>query len=338
MNNKELEDLKKELSDDKGLIISPERIVGQIKTFEKGISPLKLVRACTIGDGIKLISDDEKEYFLKNFQAALDEGRIIKFVPASGAATRMFKKQLSVRSKFEKIDLDKLKRLAADADNDCKATLEFFNNIGRFAFYEALVDIVEENKKNISELIAEENILEVIRLVADSEGLNYANLPKGCILFHSYPDRARTAFEEHIVEAINYSTGKDKVVKIHFTISPEHEKQIKKLFKSILEKFQSAGWKFDIQFSFQSPATDTISVTIDNKPFRDENGIIVFRPGGHGALLLNLNDLKADIISIKNIDNIVPDHLSEEICNYKMYLGGYLISLQTKIFNYLQKT
>ncbi len=149
MNNKELEDLKKELSDDKGLIISPERIVGQIKTFEKGISPLKLVRACTIGDGIKLISDDEKEYFLKIFQAALDEGRIIKFVPASGAATRMFKKLLSLRARFGTFEFDKLKKLAGDGDEDCIAALEFYNNINRFAFFKELSILAESKVEKV---------------------------------------------------------------------------------------------------------------------------------------------------------------------------------------------
>jgi len=214
--------------------------------------------------------------------------------------------------------------------------LEFFNNLNRFAFFKTLANLTEDNGEKLSELITEENILEIIRLLVDSEGLNYSNLPKGSIQFHSYPDGSRTAFEEHIIEAINYSSSKDKKVKVHFTISIEHEKQIKKLFNSFLQYYQKKGWKFEIGFSFQSPATDTISVTIDNKLFRDENGNLLFRPGGHGALLKNLNELKADIISIKNIDNIVPDYLKQETYIYKKIIGGYLISLQTKIFNYLR--
>ena len=172
---------------------------------------------------------------------------------------------------------------------------------------------------------------------ANRDGLNYANLPKGCILFHAYPDGARTAFEEHLVEAMNYSAGNDKVAKVHFTISPEHEKDIKKLINSIVKKYQAKGWRFDVSFSFQSPATDTISVTLENKPFRGEDGKILFRPGGHGALLKNLDELNADIISIKNIDNIVPDHLRGETYIYKKVLGGYLIELQEKVFNLLKK-
>ena len=336
MNNKELEELKKEFSEKNDFIHSTEKIIWQIRTFETGISPLKLVRPCTIEDGIKIISENEKEHFIKIFQNALDNGRIIKFVPASGAATRMLRKQLSFISRFEKIDYNTLKELAQNGDEDCKAALEFFTNIDRFAFFKKLSDLIEEKGKNISELISERNVTELLHLVTDSDGLNYSNLPKGCILFHSYQEGPRTAFEEHIVEAINYSAGKDKVAKIHFTISPEHESELKKLFNSFLEKYQKAGWKFEVGFSFQSRSTDTVSVTLNNKPFRDENGNILFRTGGHGALLKNLNELKADIISIKNIDNVAPDQLSEQAYKYKKILGGYLISIQKKIFGYLK--
>ena len=336
MNNKEFEELKKELSAESELQLSPDEVIKQIKTFEKGIPFLKLVKPCTIGDGLKVIPKAEQEEYIKIFSSALDEGRLIKFVPASGAATRMFKKQLSFLTKFESIKLDRIKELADSGDDDCKATLELYNNIYRFAFYDELKKTVKKSGKEFDELITDGNISEIIRLVVDDSGLNYANLPKGCILFHSYADKSRTAFEEHLVEAMNYSAGDDKVVRIHFTISPEHEDEIKNLISSILENYQKQGWKFDIDFSFQSPSTDTISVTMNNEPFRDENGKILFRPGGHGALLKNLNELKADIISIKNIDNIVPDHLRDETYKYKKILGGYLISLQQKVFNFLR--
>ncbi|HEY6625414.1 MAG TPA: DUF4301 family protein, partial [Ignavibacteriaceae bacterium] len=148
---------------------------------------------------------------------------------------------------------------------------------------------------------------------------------------------SRTAFEEHLIEVMNYAAGKNKIMKVHFTISPEHEAEINKLFESLMDKYKNQGWRFNVSFSFQSLSTDTVSVTLDNEPFRDENGKIVFRPGGHGALLNNLNDLKADIVSIKNIDNIVPDHLRDETYRYKKILGGYLISLQEKVFGFLRR-
>lgn len=336
MNIKEMEDLKKEILADKSIEVPADKIIEQIKIFKKGIPYLKLDRACVIGDGVKVIKADEQEIYIKILNSALDEGRVVKFVPASGAATRMFKKQLSVLMNYENVDIQKLKELADRGDKDCEATLKFITNIHRFAFFNELKVTIDDNGKRLNDLVADENTSEIIRFVADNVGLNYANLPKGSILFHSYPEGSRTAFEEHLVEAMNYVAGKNKVVKVHFTISPEHENEIKKLFNSLFEKYIRQSYKFDVSFSFQSPLTDTVSVTLDNKPFRDEKGKIVFRPGGHGALLKNLNDLNADIVSIKNIDNIVPDHLRTETYKYKKILGGYLISLQKKVFGFLK--
>lgn len=337
MNIKELEYLKNELLAEENPGLSVVNIIEQIKIFERGIPFLMLLRPCIIGDGVKVIAKDEQESYSKIYLSALDEARVIKFVPASGAATRMFKKLLSVLVKYENPDLQKIKELAGKGDEDCKATLEFFENIHRFAFYNELKKKVEKSGKRIQDLLADENVYDIIRFVAENIGLNYASLPKGCIFFHSYPEGSRTAFEEHLIEAMNYSAGKDKVVKVHFTISHEHEEEIKILFQELSDKYSSQGWKFDIGFSFQSPSTDTISVTLDNKPFRDEKGKIVFRPSGHGALLKNLNDLKADIMSIKNIDNIAPDQLRSETYKYKKILGGYLISLQEKVFGLLNQ-
>ncbi len=337
MNIQELESLKNELQSEAGLQLSAERIIEQIKIFKKGIPFVKLLKPCVIGDGLKVISKAEQESYFNKYFLALDEGRVIKFVPASGAATRMFKKQLSALVKYENSDYREIKKLAEKGDEDCKAVVEFFENIHRFAFYIELEKKVDKRGKNLEDLVATENVSDVIRFVADNIGLNYANLPKGCIFFHSYPKESRTAFEEHLIEAMNYSADRNKFLKVHFTISPEHEKEIKELFNSMFEKYSKQGWKFEVSFSFQSPSTDTVSVTLDNKPFRDENGKIVFRPGGHGALLKNLNDLKADIVSIKNIDNIVPDHLRDETYKYKKILGGYLIALQEKVFSFLEE-
>ena len=337
MEKKEIESLREELLAEKSLEIPVDKVIEHIKMFKQGIPFLKLVRPCTINNGVKKISEEEYNHYIKIFSSALDENRVVKFVPASGAATRMFKKQLSVLAEQEHVDYKKIKELADKGDENCKSTLIFFENIPRFAFQNELKKIVESKGKTLQSLIDQKNISEIIISVAEKGGLNYANLPKGAILFHSYPAGPRTAFEEHLVEAINYSAGKDKVVRLHFTISQEHETEIKTLFASLLEKYSRFGWEFDLQFSFQSHSTNTVSVTSDNKIFKDENGKIVFRPGGHGALLKNLNDLKADIISIKNIDNIVPDYLRFETYKYKKILGGYLIELQEKVFKILRK-
>ena len=337
MQSEEIQALRKELSLEKNLDIPIESILKQIEIFEKGIPSLKLFKPCIIGDGIKIFNDSEKEDYIRQFQSALDEGRVIKFVPASGAASRMFQKQLAVTVDSENYDFNFISQKAAQGDEDYKATLDFFNKIHHFAFFEKLKETIIDNGRNPEDLIKSKNLFDLIKYVAEKDGLNYASIPKGSILFHSYPDGPRTAFEEHLVEAINYSSGIDKIVKVHFTISPEHEEGVKKLFSELYSKYGKQSWKFDIGFSFQSSETNTVSVTMDNKIFRDTDGQILFRPGGHGALLKNLNDLKADIISIKNIDNIAPDHLKEETYRYKKILGGYLIYLQNKIFEILLK-
>lgn len=337
MQLKENQDLRNELSLEKKLDIPIDSILEQVEIFKKGIPSLKLFKPCIIGDGVKVFNDSEKEKYIRKFQSSLDEGRVIKFVPASGAASRMFQKQLAAVVKTDKSDYKKLSEMAAEGDEDRKAALDFFNNVKHFAFYEELRKTIIDKGSNPDKLIEEKNYFDLIKYTAEKDGLNYANLPKGSILFHSYPDGSRTAFEEHLVEAMNYSSGKDRTVKAHFTISPEHEDEVKKLFSKIYSKYEEQGWKFDIAFSFQSSETNTISVTMENKIFRDADGKILFRPGGHGALLANLNQLNTDLIMIKNIDNIVPDHLKEETYNYKKILGGYLAYLQERIFELLLK-
>jgi hypothetical protein len=336
MNKEERQGLKNELLNKENLHLPIETIINQIEIFERGIPYLKLLKPCLINDGIKVIPEGEKKDYINLFLHALDEGRAIKFVPASGAATRMFKKQLSVIINNSKVNFQNLREDALRSDEDSIATIQFVENINSFAFYEELKALSAKQGKKLNHLISNGDVSTIVRLVADEEGLNYSNLPKGSILFHSYSEGARTAFEEHLVEAMNYSAGKDKVVKVHFTISPEHEKDVKELFHTLIKKYSTEDWKFDIGFSFQGTSTDTVSVTFENKLFRDKEGKIVFRPGGHGALLKNLNDLKADIILIKNIDNIVPDYLKGETYNYKKILGGYLIDLQKRMFNFLR--
>ena len=335
MNLEERKELERELLNEENLHLPIKTIIDQVEIFEKRIPYLKLLKPCLIDDGIKVIHEDEQIYYTNLYLDALDDGRAIKLVPASGAASRMFKKQLSVVSNNPKVNLQSLREDALSGDEDSADTLKFIENINSFAFYKELKTISKKNGKELDRLIIAGEVSDIIKLVANEDGLNYSNLPKGSILFHAYPGGARTAFEEHIVEAMHYSAGKDKLVRAHFTISPEHEKDIKELFESLIEKYSTEGWKFDIRFSFQSPETDTVSVTLDNQLFRDEEGKIVFRPGGHGALLKNLNDLKADIILIKNIDNIVPDYLKEETYKYKKIIGGYLIDLQKKVFHVL---
>jgi hypothetical protein len=337
MTNLEIEQLKEEYNSKQNNIEVPFfKILEQIGTFKKGIPFLKLIRPCTIGDGIQLI-DEEEEYdeLISGFNEAAEEGRITKFVPASGAASRMFKSLLAVQSKFPKVKRTDLERCIFNKDEDCLAVLEFVNNIKRFAFYPALKKAMANDGYDFDVLLNESDYTEIIRYTLESDGLNYANQPKGSIIFHSYPDGVRTAFEEHLLEAANYAKS-DGTSKVHFTISPEFRGLINSILKPAIKNYKRSGIDLEVSYSYQKPSTDTVAVNGDNRPFRDYENKLVFRPAGHGALLENLNDLKGDIIFIKNIDNIVTEHLQNTTYLYKKLLGGYLIKLQNKISTYLR--
>ena len=338
MDKDEIEQLIKDYEKGKGSIKVPfEKIVNQVETFKKGIPFLKLVRPCKIGEGIHVI-DEEEDYedLITVFQEAIENEGIIKFVPASGAASRMFKKLQAVLNKFGDVKRYVLEEAVSHNDEDSLGVLEFIDNIKRFAFYPDLKFEMTDDGYDFEILLKEGNYTQILSYTLDSVGLNYVNQPKGSIKFHNYPDGARTAFEEHLIEAIHYAKAEEKPAKIHFTISPEYRELINSIVKEAIEQHKKAGDNIQISYSYQKPSTDTIAVTIDNKPFKDAEGNLVFRPAGHGALLENLNDLKVDIILIKNIDNLVTDHLKGTTILYKKLLTGYLIKLQNKIFTYMR--
>jgi len=335
MKKEEILQLKLELKNESDLDINPEEIIEQLKIFEVGIPFVKLVKACKINNGIKLIPDETQKQLMDLFQTALNDYRVMKFVPASGAATRMFKKNQAVLLEMQNVTIEELKK--RKGDENAAATIKFLNNINHFAFYKDLNKCLNKEGKNIIGLIESGDVTDILIFMLEKKGLNYANLPKGCIKFHTYPDGARTAFEEHLVEGINYAADKNKRANIHFTISPEHEETIKYLINSIKAKYKKDGWQLNVGFSFQSTSTNTIAATLDNRPFRDNNGRLVFRPAGHGALLKNLHESGGDIILIKNIDNVVPDHIKGETYKFKKVLGGYLVELQNKIFSFLNE-
>lgn len=226
------------------------------------------------------------------------------------------------------------------ADYDVPTTdfeKKFFANIKNFAFYADLNSAcVKNNNKGIDELISEGNYKAVVSNLLESAGLNYGSLPKGLLKFHKYEDGVRTPLEEHLVEGALYAAGKSGEVNVHFTVSTEHRELFAKLVdEKVAQYAEKYGIKYNISFSEQKPSTDTIAADMDNKPFRD-NGKLLFRPGGHGALIENLNDLDADIVFIKNIDNVVPDRLKADTVTYKKLLAGVLVTLQKQAFEYLQ--
>lgn len=300
--------------------ISENKVTEQLNYFRSGFPVLDIVKPAIIGDGIKHLDNSD----LDEFQTIYDNNRvntkIVKFVPASGAATRMFK------TLFEFLDNKSLNQ----------DTEEVIVKLNSFAFFGELKDLLEKDGISTEESDKPEVRFKIIDKILNSSGLNYGNLPKGLLKFHLYNDVARTAFEEHLAEGVLYATGKGNEVNIHFTVSPEHREGFERLFNNIKKQFENQhNVRLNVGFSEQKPSTDTIAADSSNQPFRDKNGSILFRPGGHGALLDNLNEINGDLIFIKNIDNVVPDHLKEPTIIYKKALAGLLIKLRSQIFSYL---
>ncbi len=314
-----------------------EKVLSQVETFKKGFQHMKLQRPCTVEDGIIVLSKKDLPRLEKTFSEAASSGRAMKFVPASGAASRMFKSLLSIKGRCKEMDGNKIGTADGKDDPDYAFFLKFIKGLTKFAFYGDLESVMSSDGLDIEALMNKGEYRHILDYVLTSKGLNLANIPKGLIKFHSYPGSSRTAFEEHLVEAIEYAMDINKVARIHFTISPEHEGLVKDFFDEVRGKYEKSGIRFELSFSIQEPSTDTIAVDMENRPFRDSEGRLVFRPGGHGALLKNLFDLKGDLVFIKNIDNVVPDRLKQETFLYKKALGGYLLGLQNKLFEYVHR-
>lgn len=313
----------KELLVKKG--ISEQQIDEQLACFEKGFPFLKLDAAASIEKGIMAPDENEVKAYLEAWDTYKEgEKTIVKFVPASGAASRMFKNLFE----FLGADYD-----APKTDFEKK----FFDHIHSFAFYNDLnAACLDNTGKNIDALIAEKNYKPVVVNLLEAAGLNYGALPKGLLKFHRYADGVRTPLEEHLVEGALYAAGKTGKVNVHFTVSTEHRELFSKLVEEkVAEYAKKYGVEYNVSFSEQKPSTDTIAADMENKPFRD-NGKLLFRPGGHGALIENLNDLDADVIFIKNIDNVVPDRLKGDTVTYKKVIAGVLVTLQKQAFEYLE--
>ena len=313
----------KELLTKKG--ISEEQIAEQLASFEKGFPFLKLDAAASVENGILAPEAEAQKSYLDAWEAYTQTDKtVVKFVPASGAASRMFKNLFE----FLGADYD-----APQTDFEKK----FFAEIHNFAFYDDLDAACQKNNgKGIDALVAEGNYKAVVAALLESAGLNYGALPKGLLKFHRYDDGNRTPLEEHLVEGALYAANRNGKVNVHFTVSPEH----RALFQALVDEKAAAyakkfGVEYSISFSEQKPSTDTIAADMDNQPFRD-NGKLLFRPGGHGALIENLNDLEADVIFIKNIDNVVPDKLKGDTVEYKKLIAGVLVTLQQQAFAYME--
>ncbi len=309
------------------------KVQQHIEIFKQGFPFLSLVKPARIGDGIKKPGENETRYFINNYEKNLGNRKVLKFVPASGAATRMFKSLFSFLDNFKGSEEE---YVLLQKEKGPESIFIFLSHISDFAFYDELKNKIKASGYDISTLLEEKKFREIVDYVINPAGLNYGNLPKGLIKFHKYGKVARTAVEEHLVEGADYACFHDGKVNIHFTISPEHDDKFRNHVTKMTPCYENhLEVQYYINFSNQNPATDTVAVDHENQPFRTSSGSILFRPAGHGALLENLNDLDSDLIFIKNIDNVVPDWLKETTSRYNKVLAGMLLHYQEMIFNFL---
>ena len=305
--------------------ISEAQIESQLESFRKGFDYLKLLRAAAPGEDILVPSADDIDSYVQAWDDYKGEGHTItKFVPASGAASRMFKNMFEF--------------LGADYDEPTTDfEKKFFAQIHDFAFFDALNDACFLGEgKGVDALIGEGDYKAVVAEMLGADGLNYGQLPKGLLQFHAYDDCAKTPVEEHLTEAALYASSRGQA-DVHFTVSSEHRELFQDLIdRAVPEAEEKYKITFKVSMSEQKPSTDTIAASMDNTPFRTADGRLLFRPGGHGALIQNLNDLQSDIVFIKNIDNVVPDRLKGDTVKWKQVIAGILVQAQKQAFAYLR--
>ncbi len=300
--------------------LTPRDVEKQMATYCHGSNYLKLNRPCTINDGILSVKKAAMDELIKLFEREAGKFRLLKFVPASGAASRMFAEWFSAMEKggFDSPVLNQ----------------SFLRDFKKYPFY----SLIKQNKR-VSIFIDKKNLQGLLNYILSDNGLNFGWLPKALIPFHLYPEgEVRTALEEHLFEAAQYVRSAGDICRLHFTISQEHKKDVTKKIKAVKSKYENlCGIKYQISSSVQSPSTNMLAVDENNMPLRDAAGNLIFRPGGHGSLLKNLQNLNADFIFIKNIDNIAPEKYLEKILPYKKMLGGLTLQIQQEIFTVLRQ-
>ena len=321
----------------KPLGITEAEVLNQLRLFKQGSNWLTLDRPCIAGDGIETISAEEANGLVGLHREAAHEGRFTKFVPASGAGSRMFSFVFEYGTGAA---LAPRKEIELDAERGHKGAqqfLAFIDEISRFAFFDDLKGVMSENSFELEQMLKAKEYGDIARFLLSEAGLDYQNIPKALVKFHRYPQAGRTAFEEHLVEAVQYVQDRYSRARLHFTIMPEQAGQFSRLVDQVRPALEERCCScFTIEFSYQLPSSDTVAVDLDNRPFREKNGRLLFRPGGHGALLRNLNSLDADLVYIKNIDNVVPEHLMSATTLWKRILGGYLVRQTSRINAYLE--
>lgn len=323
---------KEDIKEFKSRAIKREQIDEQVENFKTGFDYVHLSEPATVGNGIRIIPADEENYLIDLYEKASQTAEVVKMVPASGSATRMFKSLFSFLENYTGSTEDFLQFVQ---DTDPNSMHEFFVHLQEFPFYSRLKNTMWEDGKDLQKLLEKRMFKEVLEYILTPKGLNYGDTPKGLIDFHVYRDFVRTAFDEHLVEAALYCKNGQEA-NLHFTVSAEYVDRFKNRLKKVTKVFEKMfDVKYKVTFSVQKPSTDTVSVDEKGELVRDTEGKILFRPGGHGALIYNLNEIKADVIFIKNIDNVIPDRSKTDTIKYKKLLGGILLEIQSKIFEQL---
>lgn len=305
----------------------------QLAIFQNGISKTILAEPATVFNGILKLSQNDFQQKADFFDANKSALKLNKFVPASGAASRMFKFLSEFLNDFD-IEKESINAYI-NRKKDSELSI-FIVGMNKFPFFEAVHKKLKETFPDFDDLESDYKNYYFIKLLLSPDFFDYANKPKGVLPFHNYKTHIATAVEEHLHECAYYASS-NGVSHLHFTVSEAHQSQFETIIDAVKSKMEKeSATVINTSYSFQNKSTDTIAVDLENNPFRDKNDKLVFRPGGHGALIENLNNLDADIVFIKNIDNVIQNHI-ESIALYKKALSGVLLELQQKVFNYLHE-
>lgn len=313
--------------------LTVEKINAQIARIKSGMVYSNLKEAATIGNGILKMDTQQESHYIELFENNRNNLSMVKFVPASGAATRMFKFLFQFLNDYNLNEESIKEYIERTGGKDIKV---FFKGLEKLPCFEEVVHKIHKVIPNYNDLSYDERCVEFVKTMLDEDRLNYGFYPKGVLPFHKYKTHISTAFEEHLHEAACYASANNHA-HLHFTISKSHQNKFHEELNHILEDIENqTGHTFDVSFSYQKIATDTVALTSNNEIYREKDGTILFRPSGHGALLKNLNELQQDIVFIKNIDNLVVQNQLEDTCKYKKMLAGILLEIQDQIFNYLE--
>lgn len=314
--------------------ITPEVAARQLGLYASPPPPVRLLRPCAPGDGIRRLSADQAGGYSFRYDEQAPSLSVAKFVPASGAASRMFRVLLAALADRSLQTRRDFEERAASGNADAAAVVAFLAGLRSFAFHGDLARELASRDIDI-EVAAVSDVPALLSALLSDNGLAYASLPKGLLAFHRQGGRVRTAFEEHLVEAAAYARGQGDLCRLHFTVSPEHEGRFRALLESVRERYEKHfGVRYEVEFSEQKPSTDTIAVDPDGKPFRDREGNLLLRPAGHGALIENLGDVDADLLFVKNIDNVMVEALLPLTVLWKKALAGLLLELRDEVYTH----